>query len=37
LLSKPLAIHCLVYARDMRSAYDLLTRWPALDVAARRA
>jgi glucose-6-phosphate isomerase len=27
----------LVYARAMHSAHDLLTRWPALDVAAKRA
>ena len=27
----------LVYARGMRSAHDLLTRWPAFNVATKRA
>src|SRR5206468_6094058 len=33
----PVPSVCLVYARGMHSAHDLLTRWPALDVAAKRA
>ena len=36
LLSKPRAIY-LKYSTEMHSAHDLLTRWPALDVAAKRA
>src|SRR2546429_1863953 len=32
-----MTVQSLVYARGMHSAHDLLSRWPALDVAAKRA
>src|SRR5260221_7119244 len=37
MIGRPPEPTALVYARGMHSAHDLLTRWPALDVAAKRA
>src|SRR5204862_1875635 len=30
-------LRCSVYAREMHSAHDLLTRWPVLDASAKRS